>query len=171
MPPRKRQLSRIPSPPATSPASASFRIAGYPFYRVARVAGLYSYCLDRELKPTGMDQPHWRVLMILSEHDPAAMGLLAEMAVMKLPTLLKVIQRMTREGLVRSGPRLSDQRVTEITITARGRRALARIRQVAAQVYEQVTADLSAGEIAVLNELLSRLETNLLKMRDRHDSR
>src|SRR5262245_7771463 len=99
------------------PTSKSFRIADYPFYRNARVAGLYSDCLERELKPRGMDQPRWRVLMILNEHNPASMGLIAQMAVMKLPTVLKLVQRMTDEGLVRNAPRLSDQRVTEVSIT------------------------------------------------------
>ena len=54
------------------PASVEFRIANYPFYRMARVSNLYAACLDRGRKPRGMDQPRWRVLMILSEHNPAA---------------------------------------------------------------------------------------------------
>jgi MarR family transcriptional regulator, organic hydroperoxide resistance regulator len=148
-----------------NPESESFRIAAYPFYRIARVAGLYTDCLNRELKPRGMDQPHWRVLMLLSEHNPASMGLLAEHAVMKLPTLLKVIRRMSDEGLVRHRPRPTDQRVVEITITPQGRRALAVVRRVAAQVYTQVTSSLSERDIAALNEILQRLEGDLLKMR------
>jgi MarR family transcriptional regulator, organic hydroperoxide resistance regulator len=148
--------------PETNPISDSFRIAEYPFYRIARVAGLYTECLDRELKPRGMDQARWRILMILREHNPAAMGLIAELAVMKLPTLFKVVRRMANEGLVRHGPRLSDQRVTEVSITPRGRRALVIIRAAAAQVYSRVTSSLTAKEIAALNALLGRVEVNLL---------
>lgn len=172
-PSRARSKARVPSktradPDArtrTSPASKSFRIADYPFYRIARVAGLYSECLDRELKPRGMDQPRWRVLMILNEHSPAAMGAIAELAVMKLPTLLKLVQRMTEEDLVRNGPRLSDQRVTEVSITPRGRKALVVIRRVAAEVYSQVTSHLSSKDIESLNNVLGGLEQNLLTMR------
>jgi DNA-binding MarR family transcriptional regulator len=162
--PRSEDATALPE---TNPISDSFRIAEYPFYRIARVAGLYTDCLERELKPRGMDQPHWRILMILREHHPAAMGFIAELAVMKLPTLFKVIRRMTNEGLVRHGPRPSDQRVTEVSITPRGRRALVMIRAVAAQVYTHVTSNLTAKEIAVLNELLGRMEANLLDMRGR----
>lgn len=147
------------------PADEAFRIADYPFYRINRVAGLYSECLDRQLKPRGMDQPRWRVLMILHEHNPAAMGTIAELAVMKLPTLLKVLQRMSDEGLVRTGARLSDQRVTEVSITPRGRKALELVRRVAADVYEQVTAQLSSEDIAALNAVLGSLEDSLLKLR------
>lgn len=149
----------------TSPASEKFQIADYPFYRLSRVVALYTECLDRELKPRGMDQPRWRVLMILNEHDPAAMGLIAELAVMKLPTLLKVVRRMEEEGLVRTGARLSDQRVTEVSITARGRKSLGLVRKVAADVYEKVTAEFSSDDIEALNGLLQNLESNLLTLR------
>jgi DNA-binding MarR family transcriptional regulator len=149
----------------TSPTSETFQIADYPFYRLSRVVALYTECLDRELKPRGMDQPRWRVLMILNEHDPAAMGLIAELAVMKLPTLLKVVRRMEDEGLVRTGSRLSDQRVTEVSITARGRKSLSLVRKVAADVYEKVTAQLSSADIEALNALLQNLESSLLTLR------
>lgn len=166
----------MPSPPSrakankdahvrTSPANAAFQIAEYPFYRLNRVAALYTQCLDGQLKPRGMDQARWRVLMILNEHNPAAMGLIAELAVMKLPTLLKVLRRMEEEDLVRSGSRLSDQRVTEISITPRGRKHLAIVRKVAAEVYEQVTEQLSSADIETLNALLGSLETSLLSLR------
>lgn len=149
----------------TNPASKSFRIADYPFYRLNRVAALYSECLDRELKPRGMDQPRWRVLMILNEHNPAAMGAIAELAVMKLPTLLKVVQRMTEEGLVRNGPRLSDQRVTEVSITPKGRKSLTLIRRVASNVYSRVTSQLSSKDVETLNALLGNLEESFLTLR------
>lgn len=154
----------------TSPASETFQIANYPFYRLSRVVALYTECLDRELKPRGMDQPRWRVLMILNEHNPAAMGLIAELAVMKLPTLLKVVRRMEAEGLVRTGARLSDQRVTEVSITARGRKSLSLVRKVAARVYEEVTAGLSSEDIETLNGLLRNLESRLLARRHKGPS-
>lgn len=160
-----RKKAMVDAVARTSPASKTFRIADYPFYRIARVAALYSECLDRELKPRGMDQPRWRVLMILNEHNPAAMGAIAELAVMKLPTLLKLVQRMTEEGLVRNGPRLSDQRVTEVSITPSGRKALVLIRRVAADVYAGVTANLSSRDVETLNSVLGGLEENLLTMR------
>ncbi|MBL8267563.1 MarR family winged helix-turn-helix transcriptional regulator [Steroidobacter sp.] len=149
----------------TSPAHESFRIADYPFYRLNRVTALYTECLERELKPRGMDQPRWRVLMILNEHNPAAMGLIAELAVMKLPTLLKVVRRMEDEELVRTGARLSDQRVTEVSITPRGRKQLGWVRKAAADVYHRVTAQLAGSDIETLNVLLASLEQSLLGLR------
>jgi MarR family transcriptional regulator, organic hydroperoxide resistance regulator len=145
------------------PASSAFRIANYPFYRMARVCALYAACLERGLKPRGMDQPRWRVLMILSEHNPAAMGLIAEMAVMKLPTVVKLVQRMAGEGFVRTAPRASDQRVSEVTITAAGRRGLAVVKEAASQVYAQAVEHLGRAQILRLNSVLHEIEKNLKK--------
>lgn len=160
-----KKKTATPARSRTSPAHPDFRLATYPFYRVTRIAGLYAQCLDHELKPRGMDQPRSRVLMLLSEHSPSAMGELAEKTVMKLPTLLKLVQRMADEGLVRHGPRPTDQRVTEVSITPKGRQALRAIRRVAAQVYEQVISDFSAREVEALNSLLGELEEDLLRQR------
>lgn len=144
------------------PASPAFRIADYTFYRMARAGSLYARRLERALKPRGMDQPHWRVLMILQEHEPASMGLIAEMAVMKLPTVVKLIQRMVEEGYVRTAPRLSDQRVMEVGITPLGRRELVHVKRAAAEVYRAAIEGLEAAEVARLNALLGHLERNLL---------
>lgn len=143
------------------PASGEFRIVNYPFYRMARVSNLYAACLDRGLKPRGMDQPRWRVLMILSEHNPAAMGLIAEMAVMKLPTVVKLVQRMVQEDLVRTAPRASDQRVCEVTITAAGRRGVAFVKQAASGVYADAVTGLVRAQLLQLNALLRAMEINL----------
>src|SRR5690606_35149789 len=78
-----KKKTATPARSRTSPAHPDFRLATYPFYRVTRIAGLYAQCLDHELKPRGMDQPRSRVLMLLSEHSPSAMGELAEKTVMK----------------------------------------------------------------------------------------
>jgi MarR family transcriptional regulator, organic hydroperoxide resistance regulator len=145
----------------SDPCGRAFRIANYPFYRIARVNNLYADCLDRALKPRGMDQPRWRVLMILSEHNPAAMGLIAEMAVMKLPTVVKLVRRMVDEGLVRSSPRARDRRVTDVTITAAGRRALVVVKRAASVVYTHAAANLRDTQLAALNATLRQIEISL----------
>jgi DNA-binding MarR family transcriptional regulator len=164
-------LAKPPAGDRTDPASAHFRIADYPFYRVARANDLYTRCLETALKPRGMDQPRWRTLMILSEHSPASTGEVAERAVMKLPTIVKLLQRMTAEGLVRCAPRASDQRVVEACITARGRRELAHVRRTAAEVYAAAMNGLHRIDVDRLNELLAFIESNLQTEAGRRSAR
>jgi DNA-binding MarR family transcriptional regulator len=163
---RRLRAARI-RPPSCDPGHAGFRIDRYPFYLVARLGALYDICLESALKPRGLDQPRWRVLMILNEHNPAAMGLISKLAFMKLPTALKLIQRMTEQGLVRTAPLASDQRVNVVTITAKGRRALKIVKQVASGVYRAGIEALSPQEIAHCLALLARVEANLQRFRGR----
>ncbi len=156
---RGRRMKTLPR--SSDPGSSAFRIDRYPFYRMACIGALYAACLEQALKPRGLDQPRWRVLMILHEHNPAAAGLIARRAVMKLPTAVKLIQRMASQGLVRTAPLASDQRVSQVAITAQGRRALKVVRQVASGVYRAAVADFSSQDIADFLDLLSRAEANL----------
>ena len=64
------------------------------------MAGYYAL-LERALKKAGVDQPRWRVLMILGAKNPSNMSELAERAVIKNSTMTRLIQRMQRQGLVR----------------------------------------------------------------------
>lgn len=147
----------------SDPASSAFRLADYPFYLLYRVAEVYSDVLERLLKPIGMDRPRWRVLMSLAEHNPASLSLIADMAAMKLPTLQKVVQRMAADGLVATAPRATDARVTEVTMTAAGRRALAEIRQQASRAFALGTGNLSDAELMQFNVLLRRIEADLVE--------
>ena len=54
------------------PAGPNFKLADSPLYWLARVAGRYRLDMDMVLKPIGMDVPRWRVLAILTEHEPAS---------------------------------------------------------------------------------------------------
>jgi DNA-binding MarR family transcriptional regulator len=157
---RRRRSAQSP-PRSSDPGDAGFRIEHYPFYRMARLGALYDGCLEAALKPRGLDQPRWRVLMILNEHHPAAMGLISKLAVMKLPTAVKLIQRMAEQGLVRTAPLASDQRVNVVSITAKGRGALKIVKQVASGVYRAAVAEFSAADIERCRDLLARAESNL----------
>lgn len=158
---RDRRLPAGQGAPA-GPSSPDFRIANYPFYLIARVGGLYTRRLERALKPRGMNQPQWRVLMILAENDGASMGLVAELAVMKLPTLLKVVRKMADCGLVHATPRPSDQRFVDLRLTHRGRRELVHVKGAAESVYAEAVAGLDVGTLCTLNDVLRQFESHLI---------
>lgn len=145
----------------SDPGSSAFRLSDYPFYLLYRTANVYSELLDRKLKPLGMDKPRWRVLMTLAEHNSAALGLIAEMAVMKLPTIHKIVQRMEEDGLVTTSPRPSDNRVTEVSMSAKGRRMLVEIRRHASDCFAIGTRSLSDEQLMGLNILLRQIESDL----------
>ena len=143
------------------PASPEFRLDASPFYWLTRVSGRYLLAMERSLKAIGMDVPRWRVLMILSEQEPAAVGLLAESSVVKLATMTRIVQRMEKAGLVTTGPRATDARVRDVSMTEQGRTALQQVRAEGSQVFGRAFVGSDDGEIEDLVRHLRRLFTSL----------
>jgi DNA-binding MarR family transcriptional regulator len=143
------------------PASPAFKLADSPFYWLARVAGRYRLDMDMVLKPIGMDVPRWRVLAILTEHEPASVTELCDHAVIRLSTMTRIVQRLADGGLVITKPRDTDGRVTEVRLTDAGRNAAVSVHAQASRIFYQGFGGFSATEVAALNDMMQRLFRNL----------
>ena len=147
--------------PSGDPGSESFQVDRYPFYQLNRVASRYNIVIDAELRQIDIDIPTWRVLMILGETCPQPIGQVAKLAVINLSTMMRIMERMEKAGLIKSGSSASDGRVTELTLTAAGRTKLAAARKVTAPIYQRLIRGFSAGDFSQLLDLLQRLYENL----------
>ena len=147
--------------PLGNPGSESFHVDRYPFFQLNRVVSRYNVVIEAELRRIQMDVPTWRVLMILGEESPRPIGQIAKLAVINISTMMRIVERMDKAGLIKSAPSISDGRITELTMTASGRAKLAAARKVTAPVYQRVIRDFSANDFSQLLELLSRLYDNL----------
>jgi len=143
------------------PADPLFELARSPFFWLSRVSGRYVLDMEAVLRRVGMDVPHWRVLMILHENDPASVSTLADLAVIKLSTMTRIVQRMQAEGLVACNPRASDARVTEVRLTPAGAAAVEQVRDPASRIFHQAFDDISDPELIVFIGVLRRLFDNL----------
>lgn len=90
-------------------------------YLLARASHSVSSSFHASLKTWGLSVPEWRVLACLVEADGLAVGQLAEMVLMKQPSMTKVLDRMEAEGLVRRRGAREDRRRVLIHITPKGR--------------------------------------------------
>lgn len=147
--------------PLGDPGSDQFQLEAYPFYLLNRLANRYNTAIEKELRTIGIDIPTWRVLMILGEHEPVAIGQIAKSAVINLSTMMRIVERMTGAGHVETAASVQDGRVTEVRLTPEGRVALDRARQVTAPLYNRIIKGFSARDFARTIELLNRLYENL----------
>ncbi len=90
-------------------------------YLLARASHSVSSSFHASLKDWGLSVPEWRVLACLSDVDGLGVGQLAAMALMKQPSMTKVLDRMEADGLVRRKATAEDRRRVLIHITPRGR--------------------------------------------------
>lgn len=90
-------------------------------YLLARASHSVSSSFHESLKDWDLSVPEWRVLACLVETDGLAVGQLAEMVMMKQPSMTKVLDRMEADGLVRRLGAREDRRRVLIHITPKGR--------------------------------------------------
>ncbi|KQM18356.1 MarR family winged helix-turn-helix transcriptional regulator [Novosphingobium sp. Leaf2] len=147
--------------PFGNPGSEDFRLDAYPFYLLNRAASRYNIVIETELRRIGIDIPTWRVLMILGEHEPLAVGQVAKSAVINLSTMMRIVERMTKAELIRTSPSESDGRVTQIALTPQGREKLAAARAITAPIYEKIVRGFSATDFSRMLVMLGRLYDNL----------
>lgn len=143
------------------PSSDDFRYEDFPFYWVARVQGIYLQHMEKALKKIGTDIPTWRVLFILKTHGTSSISEIATHAIVKLPTMTRIVYRMKAEGLVDTGPHAEDGRVTEVTMTEAGRELVQQIQAATEKLFARSFRGLSEAQIDKLNATLEQLYDNL----------
>lgn len=146
------------------PGTAAFQVDRYPFYLLNRLVSRYNLVIEAQLRTIGLDIPYWRVLMVLGQQSPRAVGQLAETAVIPVSTMTRIVQRMTAAGLIRSTPLESDNRVIEVALTKQGENTLAQARALAAPIYAKVIDGFSVEQFQALTDSLSALHDNLTEL-------
>lgn len=147
--------------PSAISASGEFDIEQWPFYWLTRFTGRYLNEMEIALKPLGLDIPRWRVLMSLRGDKVLSVSEIADNAIVKLPTMTRIIQRMQADGLVLCRQSAADGRVTEVELTDTGRHAGAQAWVAADRIYTRTFGKFPAGEVANLNRMLRTLNRNL----------
>jgi DNA-binding MarR family transcriptional regulator len=143
---------------ADTPDEASHRfIDDYLSYLLARASHLVSRQFHAQLKPRGMPVPVWRVLSTLSDGDGLPVTELAKITLFKQPTLTKVIDRMSKQGLVERRASERDRRKVLVFITAKGRGQITDLLGRAKQHERDVLAGLSEADVNALKTALHNL--------------
>ena len=132
-------------------------IDDYLAYLLARASHLVSRQFHAQLKPRGMAVPVWRVLSTLSDGDGLPVTELAKVTLFKQPTLTKVIDRMSKQGLVERRASERDRRKVLVYITPKGRALLGDLLVRAKQHERDVLAGHSDGEVERLKGALHTL--------------
>jgi len=153
-------MDTAPRDNSTSDA-AGFDPHNWPFFWMTQAVGRYLQRLEPALKRVDLDVSRWRVLMSLQQDKATSVSEIAELAIVKLPTMTKIVQRMQADGLVTCEARPSDGRVTEVSLTERGIAAKQDAWAIANKLYVQAFRDISADDKTRLNALMETIFGNL----------
>ncbi len=146
------------------PGTKAFRLDKYPFYLLNRAVSRYNVVIEERLRVIEIDIPTWRVLMVLGERSPRSVGDLADKAVINLSTMMRIVQRMTRDGFVSLATRADDARVRLVSLTDFGNQKLDAARLITAGVYASIIDGFSETDFTLFITMLDRLNENLVNL-------
>ena len=105
----------------------------------------------------GLTEQQWRVLRVLWEQDGKPLLALAGKTLIQAPSLVGVVDRLQRDGLVERRRSRQDRRVVRVCLTRRGQALKAQVTPLVDAAYSQLEGALSPGERAELLAILRRI--------------
>lgn len=124
-----------------------------------------SYVDELVKKRTGHSRARWQTLSALSfsEGNVGTLELARRLAV-RWPTLIRVLNELETEGLIRRLPDTSDKRMRLVAITPEGRRVMGRVRDILDPARTRVLARFSDEELVIAERVLDQLFEHLVAM-------
>jgi DNA-binding MarR family transcriptional regulator len=126
-------------------------------YLIASLNRQFEADLSERLRPGGLPIEQFRILEALDAKEPRSMGEIAAQALIETPTLTKIIDRMTSEGLVYRAPDPNDRRRVLIVTTPAGKAMFKRLRGVTTAQEKRIVEALESDKAAELKSLLRGL--------------
>ena len=124
---------------------------------VQRAARALARRFDEALRPAGLTNGQFSLLMSLNRPKPAGMTSVATLLAMDRTTLTAALKPLRRRGLVRIMTDPADRRGRLMTLTAKGRRALVRAVPIWKKTHAAVEALLRHGDADRLRNNLRAL--------------
>jgi len=143
------------------PDHPNFQLDDYPLYNLNRTSATYIEAMTDGLKQYNMDQPSWRVLMLLGDKNPSTVGDLSRRSVTKFSTITRILIRMENDGLIDRKPFPDDNRVIEVFITNKGKDILQELKILASKIYQKAFDGISDQDAINFTNILIRMRENL----------
>lgn len=124
---------------------------------VQRAARALARRFDEVLRPFGLTNGQFSLLMSLNRADPPPMGPVANLLAMDRTTLTAALKPLERRGLVEISPDPADRRSRILKLTRDGRKLLARATPVWQQTHDDVERLMPEGAPEALRRNLRLL--------------
>lgn len=111
-----------------------------------RAARALARRFDEALRPVGLTNGQFSLLMSLNRPEPPSMGPVASLLAMDRTTLTAALKPLERRGLVRVTPDPRDRRGRLLHLTPKGQEVLASAVPIWEQTHREVEAGLSDAE-------------------------
>jgi MarR family transcriptional regulator for hemolysin len=118
--------------------------------------------VDRRLKGLGLSQAAWMTVAVCAKaRAPLAQVELADRVGVEGATMVAMLDRLAKAGLLLRTACAEDRRVKRVTLTAAGEALYAKVRVEAAAVRRQLLAGVDARALEVATTLLEQLQASI----------
>jgi len=128
-------------------------------YAIGESARLWRTRLNERLRPLGLSQARWMVLLHLSRRGDGVMQkALAEWIGIEGPTLVRILDRMTEDGWIERRESTADRRAKTVHLTRQANAIIKRIDKIAAQLRREVLAEVDDADIDACMRVLRQIK-------------
>ncbi|MCM5570536.1 homoprotocatechuate degradation operon regulator HpaR [Burkholderiaceae bacterium FT117] len=117
------------------------------------------------LREHGITETQWRVLRALTTDDSLRASRLAALTLISGPSLTRILKALDERGLIARRVEAGDLRAARISITAAGRRLIARVAPHSEARYRSIGERIGPTRMDQLYALLGELPERLRKRR------
>lgn len=124
------------------------------FSNIQRAARALARRFDAELRPLGLTNSQFILLMLLNRQEPSGMAELASILAIDRTTLTAALKTLERRGFVRITNHPSDHRVRRIRLTGRGRASIMTSAPVWRRACQEIESRLAKTDLDYLRQIL-----------------
>ncbi len=130
-------------------------------FLLAELERRYVRLFEQLAQGTGLTLTTCRVLAYLERHEGVSQTRLAELTALEPMALVRVLDRLETDGLVRREPDPEDRRAHRLVLGAAAQPVLRQIRTLSQRAREQAFAGVDAGERDIFLRVLEQLIRNV----------
>jgi MarR family transcriptional regulator, transcriptional regulator for hemolysin len=115
--------------------------------------------LDRRLKFLGVSQASWLTIAVAAKaRGPLSQSELADRLAVEGATMVAMVDRLVKAGLVLREPSTTDRRVKRVVLTQAGNLLYEKVRAEAAAFRKELLANMDPKKLLIATELLEGLQ-------------
>jgi len=139
----------------------SFKIDKHTGILIKKAARLFEQAANRNLDKLGVTYAQTIILVRLWEQDGQNQMELAKSAGLKQPSIVRILDRMERDGLITRVRNEGDRRMFNFYMTEKAKKACRQLEDEANIMHNIATINIPTKEVEKLNELMASIIDNL----------
>jgi MarR family transcriptional regulator for hemolysin len=115
--------------------------------------------VDRRLKYLGVSQASWMTIAVAAKaREPLSQSELADRLAVEGATMVAMVDRLVKAGLVKREPSTTDRRIKRVVVTEAGYRLFDAVKTEAAAVRKELLSKLDPRKLEAATEVLEALQ-------------